>query len=115
MTPDPKLLEAVARAIYEHIDARARPEDQEPWEQAGEFWRGVYCDEAGAALAAISASGEWWVAPWRVTEDMERAAFQNAEFDDRGLTLDDYHDQPAKAFAAMRDAYLKDMGTGDAE
>jgi uncharacterized alpha-E superfamily protein len=102
MTPDPKLVEAVARALW---DAHEERHDltKEPWEDAGEFWQGVYREDARTALAAIAASGEWWVAPRDVSLRMMAAAVA------RNSDLVEPH--VAVAWDDMRDAYLKDTGT----
>ncbi len=99
MTPDPKLVEAVARALWYAHEER---EVKEPWGEAGEHWQAWYRNDAVTALAAIPASGEWWIAPWI-------------------LPVDDFGDSPSAfvkgLWALFReqlnvgDAHLKDTGT----
>ncbi len=104
MTHDPKLVEVVARALWDDHEQRHDLEVKEPWEEAGEDWQAVYRKDAATALAAMSASGEWWVAPWEATSKMEIAA-------DELESSVSYFDWIVM-WAAMRDAHLKDTGTG---
>ncbi len=104
MTPDPKLVEAVAKAMFMSTQ---EPEYAETaWEflpeDAGSHGtKRDYRDMARAALAAIPASGEWWVAP---TEPSEAMVAATVRF---GRTIAE------TAFRAMRDAHLKYTGTAD--
>ncbi len=93
MTPDPKLVEAVARAY-------AR------WSDRSDVNYQDYLPGIAAALAAISAGGEWWIAPWEATSKMETAA------DELECSVS-YFDWIVM-WVAMRDAHLKDTGTDDA-
>ncbi len=88
MIPDPKLVELIARAIAEALGASVN---------------GSYREAAEDALAAISAGGEWWIAPWEASDEMDRAA---------GPYSAETEPEQAKAmFRAMRNAHVKDTGT----
>ncbi len=56
--------------------------------------------QAAAALAAIPASGEWWVAPWECPLEFGRLLVRHTSLD------------PNDTWDALRDAHLKDIGTG---
>jgi hypothetical protein len=97
MTPDPKLVEAVARAIADKQTYGV------PWEQLLASSQLQYIGQAQAVLAAISASGEWWVAPWEILEtDPIATALYNCGVEATDL-LGTWRD--------VRDAHLKDTGT----
>jgi hypothetical protein len=100
MTRDPKLVEAVARAIAELN--RARGDNWREWE-----------NDARAAIAAIDASGTHWVAPWEANETMA-AAYGGYYADNwrKGHALEDT--SARDAWNDMRAAYLEDGGTADA-
>ncbi len=96
MSPDPKLVEVVARAMFMSTQ---EPEYAETaWEflpeDAGSHGtkRG-YRDMARAAFAAIAASGEWWIAPWTIPSGSHPTC-----------ALDEW-------WQDFRDAHLKDTGT----
>ncbi len=104
MTPDPKLVEAVARALC--------ASDGLTWEKllgamADHPLITEYRKHARAALAAISASGEWWIAPWEATDAMIEVGHMQCRRD-ASFSMD----MAEKCFAEMRDAHLKDTGTG---
>ncbi len=102
MTSDPKLIEAVAKAVAESVSLSW------PSDAGGDIVRPAQQAQllamARAALAAISASGEWWIAPTKPTGAMiagGNAAGFKANW--RSVTNDVY--------AGMRDAHLEDTGT----
>jgi hypothetical protein len=99
MTHDPKLVEAVARAI-------GRQEGKLLSEYS-------YRKIAACALAAIDASGTHWVAPWEANETMA-AAYGGYYADNwrKGHALEDT--SARDAWNDMRAAYLEDGGTADA-
>lgn len=80
MTFDPKLIEAVARAMYERVENNAAPEDRTSWEEAGDYWQRLYREDAAAFLTAINATGTHWVAPWNLDEDMRQASVSRQHF-----------------------------------
>ncbi len=95
MIPDPKLVEAVARAHYESYGGN--------WDVLPEGVKAMDRQRATAVLAAIAASREWWIAPWEASDEMDRAA---------GPYSAETEPEQAKAmFRAMRTAHLKDTGT----
>ncbi len=112
MTPDPKLVEAVARAILAghdwtvgaHIDEDETRDENTGWEAMQPDWQEAYRKMARAALAAIPASGEWWIAPTKPTGAMI-AGGNAAGFKSSWLTV------TSDVYAGMRDAHLKDTGT----
>lgn len=61
MSPDPKLIELMARAICEASGVLGGWEDRH---------KGAWMDEATAALSAIAASGQWQVVPVEATDSM---------------------------------------------
>ncbi len=95
MTPDPKLVEAVARAIA------CKQTYGVPWDMLPASSQLQFIGQAQAVLAAISASGEWWIAP---TEPSEAMVAATVRF---GRTI------AATVFRELRDAHLKDTGTAD--
>ncbi len=95
MTLDPKLVEAVARTIADKQTYGV------PWEQQLASSQLQYMGQAQAVLAAISVSGEWWVAPAERSVAMQEAWL--AETDEGANTAD--------IWKAIRDAHLKDTGT----
>ncbi len=94
MPPDPKLVEAVARALCLN-DTGYQIDDYLEVERA------TYVEAAEAALAAISASGDWWIAPWNATLRMKVVAGTEAE---AGYGM-------GGVWGFLRDAHLKDPGT----
>ncbi len=95
MTPDPKLVEAVARAIA-RCEYGSDAEFEAEWGDGQGAWQYWNRREATAALAAISASGEWWIAPASLTGAMVDA-LGNGSFADN--------------YERVRNAHLKDTGT----
>ncbi len=83
MSPDPKLIEAVAKAIWD-CDA------------AGPIRVSAARLLAKEVLAAISASGEWWVAPWHLSDEEKQNWVGFAWW-----------------WQEFRNAHLKDTGTDD--
>jgi hypothetical protein len=90
---DPRLVETVARALW---GAAVR---KTPWDEAEPGWQEYYRSDARAALVAIDASGEWWVAPHRLTHEMSRAG--NPRNGAHYIVGD-----PPVVWDAMRSAYL---------
>ncbi len=101
MTPDPKLVEAVARAIArsDGWDIGSN-HDGNDWSRVPTPAYRTFHQQAAAALAAIPASGEWWIAPWLPREAMVQAAAKQPQ----QMSL-------VKLWEDMRDAHLKDTGT----
>ncbi len=102
MTPDPKLVEAVAR----EISASARMplsiwDADDPQGITNKAIREQLLTIARAALAVIAASGEWWTAPWNATLRMKVVAGTEAE---AGCGM-------GEVWGFFRDAHLKDPGT----
>ncbi len=125
MTPDPKLVEAVARQIAQANgdDFDALPLGKAEWTHArGQFggrFRDIneptkadYLEMGEAALAAIPASGEWWIAPAEATESMQADGRDAIEpWLPQGRIAKPATDQwqiAREVYAAMRDAHLKD-------
>ena len=97
------LIERAARAIYEHVEAAARPEDRVPWGQAERHWHDVYTAEATAALDALVPPGEAWIAPWERTEAIDDVL----RLDSREESLD-----RAEMWGNLRDAFLSEQDKG---
>ncbi len=109
MTPDPKLVELMAQA-YGAAHLRSR---QGAGTAIGPAER-IDAHMAGlrAALAAISASGEWWIAPAEPSETMLNAMNKAQPLDggryDNAREWDRVYQLPR--WRAARDAHLKDTG-----
>lgn len=133
MADDPKLIEAVARAIAETDAVHFWDELPEEYYRGSEYGKKDYRTMARAALAAINASGTHWVAPHEPTEEIidayaehEPEEFAKAATENRKRYLEfldrhpneklprDKYDKPAAAisqtfpgvWSAMRTAYL---------
>jgi hypothetical protein len=110
MTADPKLIEAVARAI-----------DPEWWEPGRMSFDDEPCPckdcvslrdatrgQAAAALAAINASGEWWLVERKKIDGIANEFYDvPPELDSDALGFHDGWERCARVFhGALRTAYL---------
>lgn len=51
---DNSLRNAIARAMYEHVNRESEPEDVTPWEVLNRAWKQAYLAQADAVLAVLA-------------------------------------------------------------
>lgn len=102
-TADPKLIEAVARAIglsviESRLGGKQKPTNADlEWEWKITEWRRACEHAAAAALAAVNASETHWVAPAEATEAMKSGYEQWAYARPEGAS---------RIWRCLRDTYL---------